>query len=90
MKPTAGNRVPDVGMSKLYGLPDLKRCLLICAFVGTILVLINQGLQFFLDPPGNLAALPRVILNYLVPFSVASASAVMTNGARGEKSTRGL
>ena len=35
-------------MSELYGSNDLKRCALISAIVGTILVSINQGPAFFL------------------------------------------
>lgn len=64
-------------MSATYGLSDLKRCLVISAVVGTVLVSINQGPEFFLAPRAD--ALGRVGLNYLVPFSVASVSAWMAN-----------
>jgi len=66
-------------MFELYSIRDLKRCLVISAVVGTILVIINQGPGFFLAPPGNPVLLGRVGLNYLVPFTVASVSAWMAN-----------
>ena len=61
----------------MYLSNDLKRCLLISAVVGTILVSINQGPPFFLAG----RALVRVLMNYVVPFSVASMSAIMANRA---------
>ena len=76
-------------MSELYGSSSLKRCLLISAIVGTILVSINQGPAFFLAPRGGLDLLARVVLNYLVPFSVASVTAVMANRAHRRKSPPG-
>ena len=66
-------------MSEAYGARDLKRCLLISAVVGTVLVSINQGLAFFLAPQADLALLGRAGLNYVVPFTVASVSAWMAN-----------
>jgi len=68
-------------MSELYSSNDLKRCLLISAIVGTILVSINQGPAFFLAPHGDLETLARVVLNYIVPFSVATISAMMSSRA---------
>ena len=68
-------------MSGDYGIRDLKRCLLICAVVGTVLVSINQGPTFFLAPSADPAVLGRVGLNYLVPFTVGSVSAWMANRA---------
>ena len=68
-------------MFDLYGPSDLKRCLLISAIVGTLLVSINQGPGFFVAPRGELLVLLRVALNYVVPFSVASVSALMANRA---------
>lgn len=76
-------------MSDLYSSVDLKRCLLISAVVGTILVSINQGPAFFLAPQGGLDTLARVLLNYLVPFSVATVSAMMANRAHGKESSEG-
>jgi len=68
-------------MFDLYDIRDLKRCLVISAVVGTILVSINQGPAFFLAPLGNPGLLGRAGLNYLVPFTVASVSAWMANRA---------
>ena len=68
-------------MFELYTIRDLKRCLVISAVVGTILVSINQGPPFFLAPLGNPVLLGRAALNYLVPFTVASVSAWMANRA---------
>ncbi|MGI0149247.1 MAG: nitrate/nitrite transporter NrtS [Thermoplasmata archaeon] len=68
-------------MSEVYGARDLKRCLLISAVVGTVLVSINQGPAFFLAPQADLAHLGRAGLNYVVPFTVASVSAWMANRA---------
>lgn len=72
-------------MSKVYGARDLKRCLLISAMVGTVLVSINQGLAFFLAPQTNFALLGRAGLNYVVPFTVASVSAWMANRAHSRE-----
>jgi len=69
-------------MSELYSSNDLKRCLLISAIVGTILVSINQGPALFLAPHGDLETLARVVLNYIVPFSVATISAMMSSRAQ--------
>ncbi len=69
-------------MFELYSIRDLKRCLVISAVVGTILVSINQGPGFFLTYPGNPVLLGRAGLNYVVPFTVASVSAWMANRAR--------
>ncbi len=68
-------------MSELYCSNDLKRCLLISAVVGTILVSINQGPAFFVARQGGPDTLVRVLMNYIVPFSVASMSAIMANRA---------
>jgi len=68
-------------MSELYGSNDLKRRLLISAVVGTILVSINQGPAVFLARQGGLDTLVWVLMNYIVPFSVASTSAIMANRA---------
>ena len=76
-------------MSKSYGSKDLKRCLLISAVVGTTLVSINQGPAFFLAPRSDLDTLARVVLNYLVPFSVASIGAIMANRAHRRESPKG-
>ncbi len=72
-------------MSASYGSKDLKRCLLISAIVGTILVSINQGPAFFLALRGDLDTLARVVLNYIVPFSVASVSAITANRAHRQE-----
>lgn len=68
-------------MAEDYLVRDLKRCLLISALVGTVLVSINQGPTFFLAPSTDPSVLGRVGLNYLVPFTVASVSAWMANRA---------
>ena len=55
----------------------MKRWGLISAVVGTILVLINKRPAFFLAPQANLYPLARVVLNYMVPFPVATIRAMM-------------
>ena len=75
-----------MSVSELYGSNELKRCLLICGVVGTILVSINQGPAFFLAPRADLSVLARVVLNYVVPFSVASISAMTANRAHRKTS----
>jgi hypothetical protein len=76
-------------MFELYTIRDLKRCLVISAVVGTILVSINQGPAFFLAPLANPVLLGRAGINYLVPFTVASVSAWMANRAhRGTSGQR--
>ncbi|MCA1813183.1 MAG: hypothetical protein LC624_04435 [Halobacteriales archaeon] len=65
-----------------YTWADLRRSLVISAVVGTILVSINQGPRAFLAPPAEVVVLSRMLLNYVVPFSVASVSALLANRAR--------
>lgn len=72
------------GMSRFYTIGDLRRCLLIAALVGTILVAINLGPGIFLEPRGDLVTAIRTALNYVVPFSVASVSALLANRARAK------
>ncbi len=62
-----------------YMLRDLRRCLIMSAIVGSVLVSINQGSAFFFSPSVDVSILGRVGLNYLVPFTVASVSAWMAN-----------
>jgi hypothetical protein len=69
-----------------FGPADLKRCTAIALVVGTILVSINQGLGAFVEPPPSALVAARMALNYCVPFSVASVSAVLANRARGRTS----
>lgn len=76
-------------MSADYRPRDLRRCLLISAMVGTVLVSINQGPAFFLSPLRDATPLGRVALNYLVPFTVASVSAWMANRAHRLQRTEG-
>ncbi len=70
-------------MSGIYTIADFRRCFLMSAIVGTLLVTINQGPGFFLAPSTDFALLSRVALNYAVPFSVATVSAILANRARG-------
>lgn len=66
----------------LYAQGDLRRSLLITAAVGSLLILINFGPVLVaragaLHPPAW-----QLALNYIVPFAVASLSAVWANRQR--------
>ena len=63
----------------LYSRRDLARCLVISLIVGTALVGINVRPQV---PGVEGPDAGRIALNYLVPFLVASASAILANRAR--------
>jgi len=51
----------------------------IAVFVGTVLNLINQGANFLGEGP---VSWPHVLLNYLVPFCVATYSAALNEMSR--------
>jgi hypothetical protein len=61
----------------LYSRRDFIRCLIIALVVGTALVLINVRPAPGEGPDGG-----RIVLNYTVPFIVASSSAILANHAR--------
>lgn len=69
-------------MSHSYTRRDLERCLLISAVVGVVLVGINQGPQALVSSPSSLERLTRIALDFVVPFVVASVSAVLANRPR--------
>ncbi len=63
----------------LYSRRDFVRCMVISLIVGTALVGINVRPQV----PGLEGPDPaRILLNYMVPFLVASGSAILANRAR--------
>jgi predicted small metal-binding protein len=76
-------------MSPSYGWRDLRRCLLICGLVGSALVSINLGPQAFVSLPSGAAERARIALNFAVPFTVASASAILANRDRRPKTQQG-
>ena len=61
----------------IYTRRDLGRCLIIALVVGTALVIINVR-----PVAGEGPDLARIFVNYLVPFLVASSSAMLANAAR--------
>ena len=63
----------------LYSRRDFARCVVISLIVGTALVGINVRPQL---PGVEGPDAARILLNYVVPFLVASASAVLANRAR--------
>lgn len=69
-------------MPRLYTRDDLARCLAICGIVGVALVSINQGPAALVAPPPDAATRLRMLLNFAVPFTVASVSALLANRAR--------
>jgi hypothetical protein len=69
-------------MPSWYGWRDLRRCFVICAVVGSALVSINMGPQALISPPPGTAERARMALNFAVPFTVASASALLANWDR--------
>ena len=63
---------------KFYGVGDLRRALLLCALVGTWLVVVNQGSELAAGRQG-LTLYVRIILDYATPFAVSSFTGVMRN-----------
>lgn len=70
-------------MARLYDGREVGHSVIIAAVVGTILVTINQGPGAFVSPPSDAVTWGRMALNYAVPFTVASVSAILANRARG-------
>ena len=68
-------------MAKPYTWRNLRRCLANAGAVATILVTINQGWAAFFRPPRDLVVFGRMGLKYVVLFSVASVSALMSGFA---------
>lgn len=71
----------------IYDRKDLVRSLVISAAVGTALVLINVRPGQATGNPADGPDFGRILLNYLVPFLVASASATLSNLSRRKKAT---
>ena len=68
---------PPLQKPGVYTSRDFARSLVISLVVGTALVLINVR-----PTPGEGPDLGRILINYLVPFLVASTSAMFANASR--------
>lgn len=56
--------------------PILRRSAAVAAVVGTLLTAVNQGGRLLAGPPDG-TLLARALFNYLVPFAVATAGALL-------------
>ena len=61
-----------------YTVGDLKRALILCALVGTWLVVVNQGSELAAGRFSWTLYL-RIILDYATPFAVSSCTGVLRN-----------
>ena len=66
----------------LYGRADFIRSLAIAVVVGLMLFFINTRPGAFAASPVDPPDIARAILNFLVPFTVASVSVMLANGHR--------
>jgi len=62
----------------LYGIPDLRRALILSVIVGSWLVVLNQG-SAILGGTFDLVLGYRVLLDYCTPFAVSSVTSLMRN-----------
>lgn len=60
---------PKEALRRTFGLPAVRRSLIVAVLVGTVLNLINQGNSVLAEQP---LVLWKLLLTFLVPFIVAS------------------
>ena len=74
--PSERGRLPHCLMCAVRFPPLLKRSLVICLLVGTLLTAINQG-NFILAGDFQLAMAWKIPLTYAVPFGVATTGGLL-------------
>ena len=74
--PSERGRLPHCLMCAVRFPPLLKRSLVICLLVGTLLTAINQG-NFILAGDFQLAMAWKIPLTYAVPFGVATSGGLL-------------
>ncbi len=78
---TGDGRTPHCLRCALRYRPMLKRSLVVCVVVGTMLTAINQG-NFILAGDFQAAMAWKIPMTYTVPFMVASVGSLMNAKAR--------
>ena len=79
--PTQQGRLPHCLMCALRWPPLLKRSLVICLVVGTLLTAINQG-NFIVSGDFQQAMAWKIPLTYMVPFVVATTGGLLSVRAK--------
>ena len=74
--PSERGRLPHCLMCAVRFPPLLKRSLVICLLVGTLLTAINQG-NFLVSGDFQLAMAWKIPLTYAVPFGVATTGGLL-------------